>query len=153
MNHKDTESTEWSMWKHVRGFLKELFPSEPAAAYEMHFADGRILRSPQEAQIEEALRGLVADPMHWVTLSQAVAHFVVFSGSVNDGFIVEFEPGTRDNHQMAKRVVTLEEAVAICRGYCANDQRWYETLEWERVPVGEIDLRKAPRMPPVGRFT
>jgi hypothetical protein len=81
-----------------------------------------------------------------VTLSRSVVDFVVFSGSAAEGFVVEREEGSRDNHCMAREAVTLAEARAIYRAYGAGNREWVERYTWERVPVGQIDLRKAPRV-------
>ncbi len=107
--------------------------------------DRRKIVSPDEQKIEVSLSALPPDENCWATLSWGINNFVTATACVAGGFRVEVELGSIDLHnRISGDPLPLREIVPIFICFARKNMRWMDAFEWERVPLRDIDFRKAP---------
>ena len=93
----------------LKKLLKFLFPDSkvrpettapnPTYGLELLFDNGEIWKSPNESDIKQAILHIEKYPEAWITLSRGVADFITVITHEEGGYSVEYEPGSRSNHQ------------------------------------------------------
>jgi len=107
--------------------------------------DGRKIASPDQETTAKLLCALPPDADRWATLSFGISFYVTATPCPAGGFAVEVELGSRDFHnRISGEPVSLQEVLVIFTAFARKDQTWMDQYQWERVPFGEIDFRKAP---------
>lgn len=126
-------------------------PSGPARnqvrRLELQFAGPIVIQEPSPAELEAEIRALPPGRQSWATLSRSSSDFVTVTGSAEEGFCVEYEAGTRDNHQRLALPLTIDQTVHLLLAYARRvDDAWYYGYQWQHLPISEVDLRKAPQV-------
>ena len=129
-------------------FEKAKGESQPTYGVQLLFNNGKFIKAPSESDLEKALQYIEEIPLAWITVSRGVVDFVTVTTCEEGGFNLEYEMGTRDNHQRinAPPLSTEQVLKMLVRYSHFRDDSFYEGWDWQRVPISEVDLRKAPRV-------
>jgi hypothetical protein len=91
----------------------------------------RKIKNPSESQIREALQQLGSDDCTFAILDLDNESFMQSSGSIEQGFIVEYcESNSKGILQSLKHDITLERVVDAFVGFRNNDTGWSTGLEF-----------------------
>ncbi len=98
--------------------------------------------------MDNVLSDLGPDENSWVTLSWGITHYVTATPCGAGEFVLEIEWESRDFHQrISGGPLPLPEILRIFNAFAQKELEWMNEYEWERVPLPEIDFRKAPDTP------
>ncbi len=115
--------------------------------YQLQLSDYTVIEQPSLECCETQLRSLSPGPKGWVTLSRSFVDFLVVTGSVQEGFELEYECTTRDNHQrVAGQRLRVNDVMSAFAAYLNGDYSFYDLYQWERVSLAEMDMLKAPQI-------
>ena len=114
---------------------------------ELLFDSGDIWKDPSESEFTQALTYIEQAPRSWITISRGFADFITVINNDQDGFTVEYEAGGRDFHQRIDvPPLSAQQVLKILLLYGLGCEEFYDNWDWQKVPISEVDLRKAPRL-------
>jgi hypothetical protein len=112
--------------------------------YHLQVCPGDSIQGPSAEEIETAIRSLPGGVPSFVILSKKKYEFMQTSGSVSEGFEIQYEEFSRDGlWEHGSRELPAEVVVRLVQLYASDDDRWRTELPWKRVSRAESDRRAA----------
>ncbi len=96
---------------------------------------------PDSATIARVLASLDGGRHVLATLAESGQAYVQASGSVQTGFVVEYQEGSLDRHHRSRsRTLPLATVTDIFQRYARSDASWRQAVEWEHVPYVPVKI-------------
>jgi len=89
---------------------------------------------PDDATIARVLKSLDGGRDVLATLGHSEQTYVQASGSVGDGFTLDWQQGSLDRHRRCPVVLPLDRVTEFFQRYARGDETWTRDLTWEDVP-------------------
>jgi hypothetical protein len=90
---------------------------------------------PDEPTIAQVLASLDGRHRALATLGRSEFAYVQASGSVDDGFAVEYQEGSLDQRYRSRpAALPLARTTEMFLKYARGDSSWRDGLEWEHIP-------------------
>lgn len=109
--------------------------------------DGTSVDKPiDNSLIEESIRSMTGEGDSFVILSKDEMTYLQTSGGPTEGYILEYQEGTLEEHySCVEPSLDTEQAVRIFQCYLSGDSRWRTDYKWEKGGFGSspIDSRHA----------
>lgn len=96
----------------------------------LRLENGTTLDDPVDDAILASLVGLADE---FAILEQSEMTYMQTSGNVTDGFVIEYQEGSTDEHYKADEKVPLDKLVLAFQSYAAGTDAWRSMFEWERM--------------------
>jgi len=95
---------------------------------------GNTLNDPSLSHIREAVKKLKGGTNSFVILTKSGGgfSFLQVRGSDKDGFDLEYQDGSTNDHYRCTDELTEEQVVAIFQAYRSGDESWKSKSVWER---------------------
>jgi hypothetical protein len=103
---------------------------------ELEMEDGTVLEAPSAQAIAQALEKLDGKRNSFAILARDEMTYIQTSGSVKDGFDLEYQEGSTDRHfRAAGQGLTLQDVVGAFQDYAAGGLGWRSAVQWENSPI------------------
>ncbi len=90
---------------------------------------------PDSATIARVLASLDGGRHVLASLGESELRYVQASGSVQTGFVLEFQEGSLSRHHRSRSTdLPLATVTDVFQRYARGDESWRLTVEWEHVP-------------------
>src|SRR5512132_1296517 len=90
---------------------------------------------PDAATIAKVLASLDGDRHVLASLGRSDLSYVQASGSVQTGFVVEYQDGSLDRHYRSRDAdLPLDTVTHVFQAYAQDDESWRQGIEWQHVP-------------------
>lgn len=88
--------------------------------------------------LERSIRSLDGTGDSFVILSKEEMTYLQTSGDPRNGFVLEYQNGTLEEHYSCiEPNLNAEQVVRAFQQYYSNDSRWKSDLRWEKAGFGE----------------
>lgn len=98
---------------------------------ELEVEGEEIENNPGPDEIVKALSSLDGKNRSFAILSRTEFTYIQVSGSVKDGFSMEYQDGSLDKHYYCPGDMSLEVTVKAFISYARGENEWQKTLKWE----------------------
>jgi len=90
---------------------------------------------PDPETVAKILASLDGDRQVLATLARSELTYVQVSGSVQTGFVLEYQEGSLDQHHRSRVVnLPLDRVTDVFQRYARGDGSWRQGVHWEHVP-------------------
>lgn len=101
---------------------------------QLEMEDGTLLENPSERDLQKALVRLGSQGNTFAILSRNEMTYLQTAGDDTDGYILEYQVDTTNEHyQLDERVLSKEEVIQAFTSYLQGSYRWQEEYQWQKM--------------------
>lgn len=93
---------------------------------------GNKLQEPSLPHIREAIEGFRKDSDSFAILAKSRLTYMQATGSKQEGYDLEYQEGSIDEHYECMNELTQEDVIAALQAYRVGDGGWKSKFEWEK---------------------
>ena len=103
----------------------------------LELGNGHVQVNPTAGQISDLLHALPgSEPDSFAILIRDEQQFMQCSGTLEEGFLLEYQDGSLDEHfQCVDHELLLASVIWAFQAYLADDHRWRTIFPWRRINV------------------
>ena len=119
-------------------FVSNLLGGTADLAMNLETGTGRKIANPLPSQIAEELTALPGGVDSFAILSRDAPTYIQTSGSPSEGFVLEYQATSTDQHYRSiERALPLGTVANAFQLYAAEDPAWRSLVSWERDDLGQ----------------
>lgn len=106
---------------------------------QLELANGSSYKDPEAREIDDALGTLDGEENAYAVLSRSVEVYLQTSGTLKDGYVLEYREGSDLTHfQSVRDDLSLREVREAFTKYAVGDESWRGMFEWKLLDLREL---------------
>lgn len=103
----------------------------------LEIGNGQVLENPSADHISGVLHALPGGGGDtYAILTRSDGQFMQCCGGWKEGFILEYQDGSTDDHfECTDRELSLASVIDAFQDYLAHDDRWRTMLQWQKIKL------------------